>query len=146
MNSLRSTFCLYSTTHPALPSRVPQGIHLRSGRAGTLSFKHFSLRVFVVRLSEIISYRPTEKQRTGEAPLKRAGNHHLYNCFNLDIQIGLRLNVYLSLAIYTRSRSPIVYCDICWFYLKIGHIILSDWLFCKSFQFSRGRLVELCPV
>lgn len=54
-----------------------------------LSLIFFFLRVVQIR-------RKTNRQRGPS--LKRAGNHHLYNCFNLDIQIASNIA-----AIYTRT-------------------------------------------
>lgn len=64
-------------------------------------YQAFSPDEFFFVRDEFIPYRysPIElglvdRRISNVAPLKRAGNHYLYNCFNSDIQIVLRLNIY----------------------------------------------------
>lgn len=94
-----------------------------SGKAGTLSSYMSSDRVLsdvlflflllveIIFLSSFACRADSGSDESAEkqgAPLKRAGNHHLYNCFNLDIQIAFGGKCLTSLL---STKDCLLYCN-----------------------------------
>lgn len=133
MNSLRSTFCYLYFHYGSVHMRVPKGIHLvlveLAHYLSSISSPDVCSSTFLFRLFLIVNC----EEQMGEAPLKRAVNHHLYNCFNLDIQIVLRLNVYYRC--YLHGHDLLLNCIMVLFHDRYVKSFLKIGSWSKRFQF-----------